>query len=93
MGLILWGRGCTSKTNCRDFPPQEGAVAEEREERLRPLEYRILGLPKEKELAISELQEKCEQLERELFKANENLKSFEGKKFPKRSKDESERMI
>ena len=47
----------------------------------------------EKELAMAELQEKCEQLERELFKSNENLKQFEGKKFPKRSKDESERMV
>lgn len=47
----------------------------------------------EKDLEIAELQEKCENLERELFKSNENLKQFEGKKFPKRSKDESERMI
>ena len=28
----------------------------------------------EKELAMAELQDRCEQLERELFKANENLK-------------------
>lgn len=47
----------------------------------------------EKELAIAELQDKCDKLERDLFKANENLTQFEGKKFPKRSKDESERMI
>ena len=47
----------------------------------------------EKELAIAELEEKCHQLERDLFKATENLKQYDGKKLPKRSKDESERMV
>lgn len=57
----------------------------------------IVGAPDERiednETQIAELQDKCEQLERDLFKANENLKTYEGKKFPKRSKDESERII
>lgn len=70
---------------------------EQKEAKIAQLMKNCVGAPdervEEKELAIAELQDKCEQLERELFKSNENLKQFEGKKFPKRSKDESERMV
>lgn len=47
----------------------------------------------EKELRIVELEERCEQLEKKLFKARQESKEMEGSKFPKKSKDEQEIMI
>ena len=42
----------------------------------------------EKELRIVELEEKCEQLEKKLFKAKQENKEMEVSKIPKKSKDE-----
>ena len=47
----------------------------------------------EKDAIIVDLEEKCEDLERKLFKASQDLKETGEKRFPKKSKDEQERMI
>ena len=56
-----------------------------------------IGAPDElfedKDNIIVDLEEKCEELERKLFKAQQELKENGEKRFPKKSKDEQERMI
>lgn len=51
---------------------------EQRDAKIATLMSNCVGAPderfEEKDLEIAELQEKCENLERELFKSNENLK-------------------
>jgi hypothetical protein len=47
----------------------------------------------ERELVIADLEEKCEDLERKLFKTKQDMKATGDMKFPKKSKDEQERMI
>lgn len=47
----------------------------------------------EKELRIAELEDKCEKLERSLFKAKQDAQDQGQKRFPKKSKDEQERII
>jgi len=47
----------------------------------------------EKDLLIAELEEKCEKFERELFKTKQDIQENGEKRFPKKSKDEQERMI
>ena len=46
----------------------------------------------EKELRIVELEEKCETLERALFKTKQEMETGGGR-FPKKSKDEQEKTI
>ena len=47
----------------------------------------------DKDNMIVDLEEKCEELERKLFKATQELKESGEKRFPKKSKDDQERMI
>jgi len=42
----------------------------------------------EKELRIAELEDKCEKLERSLFKAKQDAQDQGQKRFPKKTKDE-----
>lgn len=47
----------------------------------------------EKELLIAELEEKVENLERQLFKTKQEMRETGEKRFPKKNKDEQEKMI
>ena len=47
----------------------------------------------EREQMIAELESKCDDMARELFKVKQDLNASTSSKFPKRSKDESERVI
>ena len=47
----------------------------------------------EKDVAIADLEEKVEQLERELFKTRQGFKETNASKFPKKSKDETDKII
>lgn len=84
-------------TNIRNEVRCREIELEQKDAKIASLMSNCVGAPderlEERELAMAELQEKCEQLERQLFKANENLTQYEGQKFPKRKKDESEKMI
>ena len=47
----------------------------------------------EKDLMIVDLEEKCEKQERELFKLKQEMKDSGESRFPKKNKDEQERLI
>lgn len=47
----------------------------------------------EKDVLIADLEEKCDALERKLFKAKQDMRETGEARFPKKSKDEQERMI
>lgn len=47
----------------------------------------------EKDLMIVDLEEKCEKQERELFKLKQEFKEINESRFPKKSKDEQEKLI
>lgn len=69
----------------------------QKEDKIKQLMTNCIGAPdesiEEKELLIADLEEKCENLERELFKTKQEMKETGEKKFPKKSKDEQERVI
>ena len=56
-----------------------------------------IGAPDERieemESMIVEMQQKIDKLERDLFQAKQQITSYSESKFPKRSKDETEKMI
>lgn len=47
----------------------------------------------EKDMLIVDLEEKCEKQERELFKLKQEMKDTGELRFPKKNKDEQERLI
>ena len=47
----------------------------------------------EKDLRIAELEEKCETFERELFKTKQEQQQNGERRFPKKNKDEQEKVI
>ena len=70
---------------------------EQKNDKIQQLLTNCIGAPderhEEKDSIIVDLEEKVEDLERKLFKANQELKEGGQKRFPKKSKDEQERMI
>lgn len=70
---------------------------EQKEQKIKQLMLNCVGAPdeaqEEKELRIAELEEKNENLERALFKANQDALDNGEKRFPKKSKDEQEKII
>ena len=70
---------------------------EQKNEKINHLMTNIVGAPDErledKDALITDLEEKCEELERKLFKTQQEFKESGEKRFPKKSKDEQERII
>jgi predicted nucleic acid-binding Zn-ribbon protein len=65
---------------------------EQKNEKINHLMTNIVGAPDErledKDTLIADLEEKCEDLERKLFKTKQEFKESGEKRFPKKSKDE-----
>ena len=70
---------------------------EQKDEKIKQLLTKCVGAPdesiEEKEVAIADLEDKVEVLERELHKAKLEMRETGEKRFPKKSKDEQERII
>jgi len=70
---------------------------EQKNEKINHLMTNIVGAPDErledKDALITDLEDKCEELERKLFKTQQEFKESGEKRFPKKSKDEQERII
>ena len=70
---------------------------EQKDEKIQNLMTSCIGAPderyEEKEVLIAELEEKCENLKRELTKTKQEMRETGTKAFPKKSRDEQERII
>jgi hypothetical protein len=70
---------------------------EQKEAKIKQLMTNCIGAPdehaEEKEILIADLEEKVENLERKLFKVKQEAQDNGEKRFPKKSKDEQEKII
>jgi len=72
---------------------------EQKENKIKQLMIGTMGAPderlEERELHIAEVEERCEHLEKQLFKTKQELQQYgpDSSRFPKKNKDEQEKII
>ena len=79
-------------TNLKNEVKCQEIEIEQKTDKIKQLMTNCIGAPderlEEKDLLIAELEEKCEKLERQLFKTKQEMRETGDKRFPKKNKDE-----